>query len=168
LTLTEVLVVVAILGLLAAGAAPVAHLILDKAKADDAAGRLRDAWRLALAAAQARGEPTLLTITAGGKAGGGATGEGEAATVTVADRHRAPLWTAKFTAAGLSVTPAGGTPISGAAEVAVFPHGLVTPVRVAWRGPRGPQAVTLPPDLPATAFAETVAPLTETGGAYGE
>src|SRR4051812_20820868 len=83
LTLTELLVVLAIMGAMATAIVPSTHFILSRAQEEDVAGRLRASWQLALATAQAQQRPVVWKLE----------GHSASSNVTILDADSNLLWT---------------------------------------------------------------------------
>jgi prepilin-type N-terminal cleavage/methylation domain-containing protein len=132
LTLTELLVVMAILGILTLGAVPAVEGYVARASDENTRETLALAWRLALAHAQAQQRVVVLRFHA----------DANVVQIQILDADQEVLWKTRLTAQNVTVGS------NSDAQLLVYPHGLLSPVRVNWNAGSGATHMEMPDGLP--------------------
>ena len=122
LTLTELLVVLAVLGAMATAVVPSASYLLARSQAQDIEQSLKNSWQFALAAARANQRPVAWQLASDGKF----------AQLTVLDADGNRLWKAAFVAVNLRARASGSHEGKNDVTCIVYPHGLTDPLVLNW------------------------------------
>ena len=121
LTLTELLVALALLSALAAGVFPAAQALLARGATQDAQRSLQTSWQMAQAMALAQQQPVLWELS------------NESGAVRLAiyrDAHLPPDWSLTLNNLHVRARPQGAASFAKQVAVPVYGHGLTDPVEL--------------------------------------
>jgi prepilin-type N-terminal cleavage/methylation domain-containing protein len=122
LTLTELLVVLAVLGSMTTGVVPSVRLILARAQGQDTSERLAASWQLAGALARAQQRPVLWRVAA----------DETNCQVNILDADGGVLWSAGIDARNLRLKTTDSALGAPSLSFVMYPHGLTERVQVIW------------------------------------
>ncbi|HUO09018.1 MAG TPA: type II secretion system protein [Phycisphaerae bacterium] len=143
LTLVELLVAIAILGVLATGIVPSVQALMAHAQSEDIEARLRTSWQLAIAIAQAQAKPVVWQAHA----------DPTALQLSICDAQYDPVWSISLPVGNATIFVGDSTQGQSDVRLVVFPHGLTQIVAVEWQTERARQRVSLQ-DMPPARVQE--------------
>jgi prepilin-type N-terminal cleavage/methylation domain-containing protein len=131
LTLTEVLVVVALLGMIATGAVPSVQVILSRAKSQDVEQRILSSWQLGIASARAQQRPVRWQLSA----------EPDFCQIKILSADDEVLFSTRIQCRNVHWNAEGDA--KRALSCVLYPHGLTDEFKISWDSESGIQQLRL-------------------------